>query len=122
VQPLSKRDDVQSLAWTLLRLHMGSLPWDGLGLKQAAQVCSMKEQWMNDASAVSSTDTVGKLLWKMAVDSAALGRDAEPDYAGMRKAVEEAWALLGGRGGRATRRGKAGGGLGGEVFLWGDLD
>ncbi|EKX31325.1 hypothetical protein GUITHDRAFT_149378 [Guillardia theta CCMP2712] len=36
-EPLSKRDDVEALLWTLLRLYLGELPWERLGGKQQGE-------------------------------------------------------------------------------------
>ena len=37
-QPLGKRDDVEALIWTLLRLFLGELPWEKGGKATAQAV------------------------------------------------------------------------------------
>ena len=37
------RDDLESLAWTLLKLHVGTLPWEGLDMKKEKEVVKHKE-------------------------------------------------------------------------------
>lgn len=115
-QPLSKRDDLQSLAWTLLKLYQGSLPWDGLGMKQAAEVCKMKEQWLDNGGAAE--DQVVTALRTIATMSAECGVGDDPDYAGARRAVEGAWAAQGKKVAKTAPQRAKGGGLGAETFLW----
>jgi serine/threonine protein kinase len=51
-QPLSKRDDLESLAWTLVKLHLGALPWEALDMKKEKDVLKQKEACKKNVAAL----------------------------------------------------------------------
>jgi hypothetical protein len=80
---LSRRDDLESLAYTLLFLLRGSLPWQrspsesSTLLARMAQVREKKRAWTGARLGEGFPDAFGQLL----DHSRALGFDENPDYA-----------------------------------------
>jgi serine/threonine protein kinase len=86
----SRRDDVESLAYTLLFLLRGSLPWQRYNARSATlfgcikQVREKKKQWPGQRLGEGIAKEFGDLL-----DYArALEFDSEPDYEGLRSSFQ----------------------------------
>jgi len=95
-QPLGKRDDVESLVWTLLRLCLGKLPWEHGKVSPTGIV---QHKLRVSTQGVKSDPTCDKLPPYMArCFDAMLAHvraldtpEGDPDYAMLRKCVETAW-------------------------------
>jgi hypothetical protein len=86
----SRRDDVESLAYTLLFLLRGSLPWQRYNARSGTlfgcmkQVREKKRQWPGQRLGEGMAKEFGDLL-----DYArALEFDSEPDYKGLRSSFQ----------------------------------
>lgn len=95
-QPLGKRDDIESLVWTLLRLCLGKLPWEHGKVSPKA----MAQHKLRVSTQGVKSDPACKLLPPymakcfdviLAHVRALDTPEAEPDYAMLRKCVETAW-------------------------------
>ena len=95
-QPLGKRDDVESLIWTLLRLCLGKLPWEHGKVAPAGMVQRkrrMKEEGVKAEETCKDMEPYMKTcMSKMLAHVQGLQKpESEPDYAALRKHVEAAW-------------------------------
>ncbi|EKX31324.1 hypothetical protein GUITHDRAFT_122480 [Guillardia theta CCMP2712] len=93
-EPLSKRDDVEALLWTLLRLYLGELPWERLGGKQQGEVLRMKSKCLEDVGAGGGLEgNMREFFEKLAEMIAELkGPEGEPDYNKMKKLAARTWS------------------------------
>jgi hypothetical protein len=91
-QPLSKRDDLESLAWTLVKLHLGALPWEALDMKKEKDVLKQKEACKKNVAALGKLDpTMLKFFDVLLSTTAALRSDEEPNYPALLALVRDAW-------------------------------
>mmetsp|Transcript_74887 Transcript_74887/g.121700 ORF Transcript_74887/g.121700 Transcript_74887/m.121700 type:complete len:419 (+) Transcript_74887:322-1578(+) len=95
-QPLGKRDDVESLVWTLLRLCLGKLPWEHgkvspTGIVQH-KLCVSTQGVKSDPTCDKLPPYMARCFDAMLAHVRALDTpEGEPDYAMLRKCVETAW-------------------------------
>lgn len=95
-QALGKRDDVESLVWTLLRLCLGKLPWEHGKVTPAGIVQGkrrMKEEGVKaEESCKDMEPYMATCVNKMLAHVQGLKKaESEPDYGALRKHVEAAW-------------------------------
>jgi len=95
-QPLGKRDDIESLVWTLLRLCLGKLPWEYGKVSPTAMVqhkLRVSTQGVKlDPACKLLPPYMAKCFDAMLAHVRALDTpEAEPDYPMLRKCVETAW-------------------------------
>jgi len=98
-KPLGKRDDLESLVWTLIRLCLGKLPWEHSKISPAALVkhkLRVSKQGVESDPACESLPTyMAKCFDGMLAHVRALDMpESEPDYALLRGSVETAWKAL----------------------------
>lgn len=95
-QPLGKRDDVESVVWTLLRLCLGKLPWEH-GKVSAAGVMQRKQRVKKEGLKAEEACTglegfMATCVNKMLAHVQGLKKpESEPDYGALRAYVEAAW-------------------------------
>ena len=99
-KPMGKRDDIEGLIWTLLRLCLGKMPWEH-GKVSAAGVLAHKLRVRSHGASgepacrgmasymVELFD--GLLLHVSALDAP----ESEPDFDALRKVVQAAWKASG---------------------------
>ncbi|CAJ1049169.1 inactive serine/threonine-protein kinase VRK3 isoform X3 [Xyrichtys novacula] len=94
----SRRSDLQSLGYCMLRWHTGSLPWTEVS--DLDQITTQKQRYMDDVPAL-----LNQCFGKKRVSSAfrvyltsvmALQYSEEPDYSALKDALRDALQLLGG--------------------------
>ncbi|PIL27913.1 hypothetical protein GSI_09948 [Ganoderma sinense ZZ0214-1] len=79
---LSRRDDLESLAYTIFALYAGGLPWSGRGTP-SADILEMKQIWQKSGALQGSCAyPLGDLVYY----AQSLGFTEEPDYDGWREA------------------------------------
>ena len=99
-QPLGKRDDIESLIWTLMRLCLGRLPWEH-GKVSPTAMAQQKLRLSSEgvASQPACRDlppALVKMFDNMLAHTRALhAPESEPDYAALRKFVDAAWKASG---------------------------
>ncbi|XP_029986873.1 serine/threonine-protein kinase VRK3 isoform X2 [Sphaeramia orbicularis] len=94
----SRRSDLQSLGYCMLRWHTGTLPWSTL--TQPEQVANSKQRFIEDVAGL-----VSHCFWKKKVSSAfqpflvavmALQYSEQPDYTALKAGLSAALVQLGG--------------------------
>jgi serine/threonine protein kinase len=96
-QPLGKRDDVEALIWTLLRLFLGELPWEKGGKATLASMLPHKMRVRNNGvksepACKHMQDYLATCFDAMLAHLCTLTHpESEPDYAALRKHVQTAW-------------------------------
>lgn len=89
-QPMGKRDDIESLLWTLLKLSLGRLPWDG---DKPTAMLNKKLAFKSPENLdVSMTAFFEGFVQHV---RALVKFDDEPDYALLQDLVQTAWKRLG---------------------------
>ncbi|PIL27919.1 hypothetical protein GSI_09954 [Ganoderma sinense ZZ0214-1] len=79
---LSRRDDLESLAYTIFALYAGGLPWSGRGTP-SAHILEMKQIWQKSGALQGSCAyPLGDLVYY----AQSIGFTEEPDYDGWREA------------------------------------
>ncbi|KAG7230501.1 hypothetical protein INR49_024610, partial [Caranx melampygus] len=94
----SRRSDLQSLGYCMLRWHTGMLPWTALTLPE--QVASQKQRFMEDVPALM-THCFGKTQVSSAFQSyltavMALQYTEQPDYSALKAGLSAALMKMGG--------------------------
>ena len=99
-QPMGKRDDLESLVWTLMRLCLGQLPWEQGKVSPAGilqQKLLVSSQGVATLPAAKHLPPfMATLFDKMLAHVRTLDApEKEPDYAALRKLVDAAWKSAG---------------------------
>nr|XP_020516887.1 inactive serine/threonine-protein kinase VRK3 [Labrus bergylta]XP_020516892.1 inactive serine/threonine-protein kinase VRK3 [Labrus bergylta]XP_020516898.1 inactive serine/threonine-protein kinase VRK3 [Labrus bergylta] len=94
----SRRSDLQSLGYCMLRWHTGTLPW--MALTNPDQVATQKQKYMEDVSALLS-HCLGKKRVSTAFQTfltavMALQYSEQPDYSVLKSTLKDALLGLGG--------------------------
>ncbi|XP_070684671.1 serine/threonine-protein kinase VRK3 isoform X2 [Pempheris klunzingeri] len=93
----SRRSDLQSLGYCMLRWHTGTLPW--AVLTQPDQVASQKQRYMEDVPALLSDcfgkKSVSSAFQKYLAAVTALQYSEEPDYSALKAVLSAALLQLG---------------------------
>ncbi|PIL27920.1 hypothetical protein GSI_09955 [Ganoderma sinense ZZ0214-1] len=77
-QPLSRRDDMESLAYTIFRIYAGMLPWSHLESTQSIEISESKQVW-SKSGAFYKGDCAYPLA-SLIEYAQHLGFDEDPDY------------------------------------------
>ncbi|KAI1786159.1 kinase-like domain-containing protein [Ganoderma leucocontextum] len=76
-QPLSRRDDIESLAYTIFDIYADELPWSSLSHEESAEIGNMKQVWHMTYSFHGNCKYPLGYLMEYA---RSLQYDQEPDY------------------------------------------
>lgn len=94
----SRRSDLQSLGYCMLRWHTGTLPW--AGLSQPEQVAAQKQRYMEDMPALLShcfgKKRVSCALQTYLTTAMTLQYSEQPDYSALKAGLSAALLQLGG--------------------------
>lgn len=94
----SRRSDLQSLGYCMLRWHTGSLPWTSLS--NPDQVAAQKEKYMTDVPALLNhcfgKKRVSNVFKSYLTSVMALQYSEQPDYSALKDTLSDALLKLGG--------------------------
>lgn len=94
----SRRSDLQSLGYCMLRWHMGALPWTPL--TQPDQVAMQKQRYMEDVPALLSHSFgkkgVSSVFQTYLTEVMTLQYSEQPDYSALKAGLNAALLQLGG--------------------------